>query len=41
MKDGTLQFILLKRVGKAMRDTSVTDADILAALDELIFKDED
>lgn len=41
MKDGTLQFILLKRVGKAMRDTSVTDEDILAALDELIFKDED
>lgn len=41
MKDGTLQFILLKRVGKAMRDTSVTDGDILAALDELIFKDED
>ncbi len=41
MKDGTLQFILLKRVGKAMRDTSVTDEDILAAVDELIFKDED
>lgn len=41
MKDGTLQFILLKRVGKAMRDTSVTDEDILAALDELTFKDED
>ncbi len=41
MKDGTLQFILLKRVGKAMRDTSVTDEDILTALDELIFKDED
>lgn len=41
MKDGTLQFILLKRVGKAMKDTSVTDADILAALDELVFKDED
>ena len=41
MKDGTLQFILLKRVGKAMKDTSVTDEDILAALDELVFKDED
>ena len=41
MKDGTLQFILLKRVGKAMRDTSVTDEDILAALDELTFNDED
>lgn len=41
MKDGTIQFILLKRVGKAMKDTSVTDEDILAALDELIFKDED
>lgn len=41
MKDGTLQFILLKRVGKAMRDTSVTDEDILAALNELTFKDED
>lgn len=41
MKDGTLQFILLKRVGKAMRDTSVTDEDILTALDELTFKDED
>ena len=41
MKDGTIQFILLKRVGKAMRDTSVTDEDIPAALDELTLKDED
>ena len=41
MKDGQIQFILLKRVGKAMKDTSVTDADILAALSELNFKEED
>ena len=40
MKDGQIQFILLKRVGKAMKDTSVTDADILAALSELNFKEE-
>jgi len=41
MKDGRIQFILLKRVGKATRDTSVTDKDIIAALEELHFVDED
>lgn len=36
-----VKFILLKKVGKAVIDTTVTDEEIIAAIDELIFKDED
>ncbi len=41
-KDGnSIRFILLKKIGKAVVDLSVTDEEMLAALDELIFRDED
>lgn len=36
-----VRFILLKKVGKAVIDTTVTDDEIIAAVNELIFKDED
>lgn len=39
MSNGQIQFILLKKVGKAVKDMTVTDADILAALDEIHFVD--
>ncbi len=39
--DGILKFILLKRVGKAVIDTSVTDADITAAVKELLFDEKE
>lgn len=37
----TLNFILLKKVGKAFIDSTVTKDEIMAALDEIIFTDED
>lgn len=41
MEAGTIKFILLKKVGKAIIDTSVTDEEILAAVKEIYFSDED
>lgn len=41
MDAGTIKFILLKKVGKAVIDTSVTKNDILNAVEELYFSDED
>lgn len=40
MDSGTLKFILLKKIGKAVIDTTVTDEEILAALDEINFDEE-
>lgn len=37
MDQGKIKFILLKKVGKAIIDTSVTDEEILAGIKELIF----
>ncbi len=39
MDGGKVRFILLKKVGKAVIDTSVTDEEILNAIDQLIIKD--
>lgn len=40
--DGSgIKFILLKKVGKAVIDTTVTDEEMLAALNEINFSDED
>ena len=39
--DGVLKFILLKRVGKAVIDTTVTDEDMIGALNELNFNEND
>ena len=41
MEAGQIKFILLKKVGKAVIDTTVTDEDILNAIKEIYFSDED
>lgn len=41
MDAGQIRFVLLKKVGKAVIDRSVTDDEILAALKEILFSDED
>ncbi len=38
---GTVKFILLNRVGQAVIDKTVTDEEILAAVNEIIFNEED
>ena len=35
MEGGTIKFILLKKVGKALIDRNVTDEDILNAISEI------
>lgn len=39
--NGQVQFVLLKKIGKAFIDSTVTDEEILEALDEINFTDED
>ena len=41
MKDGQIRFVLLKKIGKAFVDATVTDEEILAALNEINFTEED
>ena len=41
MAAGKIRFILLKRIGKAVIDSTVTDEEILAAIEEIHFSDED
>ena len=41
MKAGQIKFILLKKVGKAVIDMTVTDEEILEAIREIYFSDED
>ncbi len=41
MDNGRIRFILLKKVGKAYIDTTVTDDEILSGIRELIISDED
>lgn len=41
MEGGKIKFILLKKAGKAVIDTNVTDEEILAAVNEIYFNDED
>ena len=38
---GGIKFILLKKVGKAFIDTTVTEEEMLAAVKEIYFSDED
>lgn len=40
MDSGTLKFILLKKIGKAVIDTTVTDDEIIKALEEINFDEE-
>ena len=41
MAAGQIRFVLLKKVGKAVIDTTVSDEDILNAIHEIYFDDED
>ena len=36
---GTVKFILLERIGKAVIDTTVSDEEILAAVREILFEE--
>ena len=41
MEAGKVKFVLLKKIGKAVIDRTVTDDEILAAIDEIYFSEED
>lgn len=41
MEAGKIKFVLLKKIGKAVIDNTVTDAEILAAIEEINFSEED
>lgn len=41
MESGRIRFVLLKKIGKAVIDSTVTDEEILAAIREIYFSDED
>ncbi|MCI8529191.1 MAG: 3-dehydroquinate synthase [Lachnospiraceae bacterium] len=41
MESGKIKFVLLKKIGKAIIDNTVTDEEILAAVNEIHFSDED
>ena len=41
MEAGKIRFVLLKKIGKAVTDTTVTDEEILAAIREIYFSEED
>lgn len=41
MESGKIKFVLLKKIGKAVIDNTVTDEEILAAIKEIHFSDED
>ncbi len=41
MESGKIKFVLLKKIGKAVIDNTVTDEEILAAINEINFSEED
>lgn len=41
MESGQIRFVLLKKIGKAFLDNTVTDGEILAAVNEIHFSEED
>lgn len=41
MESGKIKFVLLKKIGKAVLDTTVTEEEILAAINEIYFSEED
>lgn len=41
MESGKIKFVLLKKIGKAVVDRSVTDEELLAAIQEINFSEED
>lgn len=40
MEQGKIKFILLKKIGKAIIDSTVTEEEILAGIEEIIYQDE-
>ena len=40
MEQGHIKFILLKKIGKAVIDTSVTEEEIKAGIEEIIYRDD-
>ena len=41
MENGYIKFVLLKKIGKAFIETSVTDDEMLQAVNEIYFDDEE
>ena len=41
MEEGHIKFVLLQKIGRAVLDTTVTEEEILAAIDEINFTEED
>ena len=41
MEAGHIKFVLLKKIGKAVLDSTVTDEEILTAINEIYFSEED
>ena len=41
MESGQIKFVLLKKIGKAVIDRTVTDEEIIAAINEINFSEED
>ncbi len=41
MESGRIKFVLLKKIGRAVLDNTVTDAEILAAIREIYYSEED
>ena len=41
MSGGKIRFVLLKKIGKAVIDNTVTDEEILSAVNEIYFSEED
>lgn len=41
MESGQIKFVLLKKIGKAVLDRTVTDEEILAAINEIYYSEED
>ena len=40
MEDGHIKFILLKKIGKAIIDKTVTEEELNAGIEEIIYSDE-
>ena len=40
MEQGLLKFILLKKIGKAIIDRTVTEDEIKAGIEEIVYRDE-
>lgn len=41
MESGKIKFVLLKKIGRAVLDNTVTDEELLAAINEIYFSEED